>query len=71
MIEETLHPTWGEVAPAYPSSLLISNDKLSGAVEKDRDAEEPMLPQRLSCCWWIGGRSAISPTTSQEEHYSL
>ena len=55
MIEETLHPTWGEVAPAYPSSLLISNDKLSGAVEKDRDAEESMLPQRLCCCWWVGG----------------
>ena len=34
MTDVTLYLTWGEVAPAYPSSLLISNDKLSGPIEK-------------------------------------
>ena len=52
MIEVTLHPTWGEVVPAYPPSLLISNDKLSGPIEK---TETPRSQCFLSVSVAVGG----------------
>lgn len=52
MTDVTLYLTWGEVAPVYPPSLLISNDKLSGPIEK---TEAPRSQCFLSVSLAVGG----------------